>query len=108
MVDGLDREYIDQQTNWDRLRVRIKTRPEQRPTYAVMLACLFADRWVQVARLDDWDGCPHIDRTNPDGTIDKEWLPDAMDNKINARRTLSWMKQNWLRERQRYESQLEP
>ncbi|NJL99876.1 MAG: hypothetical protein HC924_14245 [Synechococcaceae cyanobacterium SM2_3_2] len=109
MADGLDREYIADFSDKDRLRVRFKTKPEQKPTYAVMLECQFIelkDQWIQVMRLDDWDGCPHIDRAYPDGTVSKEWLPDTGNNKINTSRAVAWAKSNWEKERERYESQL--
>jgi hypothetical protein len=109
MADGLDREFFVPLTDRDRLRVRLKTRPAECPTFAVMLECLFEgnERWIQVIRFDDWDGCPHIDRSFPDGTVVKEWLVDSGDHKTNAKESMSWLKKNWSKERARYEQSLE-
>lgn len=111
--DGLDKEIFIPLTDVDRLRVRIKTRNEPRPTYAISLECIFDEdeRWCAVVRADDWHGSPHLDRLHPDGSQTKQWLPDAgvdsrRNNILNMQRASEYLKGNWEQERQRYEKEL--
>ena len=86
MADHLNKEYLYNLTDCDRLRVRVKTsRNPERPTYAIQLECWFEQvgRWRQVIRADDFDGAPHFDIHYPNGTTQKKWLLDQEDNKIN-------------------------
>ncbi|WP_456154078.1 DUF7718 family protein [Pseudocalidococcus azoricus] len=108
-MDGLDKDYIDETlSHQDRLRVRLRTHPSDRPSYAIMLECQFGDdsRWVQVIRADDWDDGPHLDICSPDGSIQKQWLVDTGNNAQNCLNSLRWMKENWEAQRLRYEVEL--
>ncbi len=107
-MDGLDYEFIRLIDHQNRFRLRLKTRPNERPTFAVILECQFQEdgRWVQVIRCDDWDGGPHLDIVYPSGRIQKQWLPDMGDNKDNLREALAWMLENWESQRGRYEAQI--
>lgn len=104
-MDGLDKFFFDYITDKDRLRVRFKSKPNERPTFAVMLECSWIeDDWVQVARIDDWDGGPHIDRSYSDGRVVKTWLHDFMNNSANLKAAINQLAARYEEERSRYES----
>lgn len=107
-MDGLNREIKIPLSLNDRLRVRVKTFPGKRPTYAIQLECWFEqlDRWRQVIRADDFDGAPHFDIHSPDGTTEKKWLPDQGDNKMNMKAAEQFLRNNWKEQRKRYEDEL--
>lgn len=107
-MDGLNREIEIPLSLNDRLRVRVKTYPRERPTYAIQLECWFEEvgRWTQVIRADDFDGAPHFDIHHPDGTTEKKWLPDQGDNKINMKTAEQFLRNHWKEQRKRYEDEL--
>ncbi|NJP10938.1 MAG: hypothetical protein HC866_16875 [Leptolyngbyaceae cyanobacterium RU_5_1] len=107
--EKFDREYIALLTDRDRMRVRIKTRPNYRPTYVFQLECRFGDKddWIAVIRADDFHDRPHLDVLSPDGDSRKEWIQDWGDDKRNMKEAQQLIKSRWERERQRYESELE-
>jgi len=109
MADHLNKEYLYNLTDCDRLRVRVKTsRNPERPTYAIQLECWFEQvgRWRQVIRADDFDGAPHFDIHYPNGTTQKKWLLDQEDNKINMKAARQYLLDHWEAERARYENEL--
>lgn len=103
-----DKEYFSPITHVDRLRVQVKTNPTERPSYSIQLECQFDDeeKWVPVVRADDFHGVPHLDIYSPYGQPKKQWLPDRMDNKGNMKEAMRYLKENWHRERKRYENEL--
>ncbi|MFP4132854.1 MAG: hypothetical protein ACLFQP_09475 [Halothece sp.] len=109
MTDSLNREYLYEITDRDRLRVRVNTSHHpNRPTYAIQLECWFekVGRWQQVIRADDFDDRPHFDIHSPDGTTTKQWLYDYGDNKMNMKAAYQFLTKNWEAQRTRYENEL--
>jgi hypothetical protein len=106
--EGFNREYIALLTDRDRLRVRIKTYPNPRPTYVFQLECRFddTDSWRAVIRADDFHNRPHLDVLSPNGSSRKEWMHDWGDDKLNMQEAQRLIKNRWEKERQRYESEL--
>jgi len=106
--EDFDVEYTAQLTDRDRMRVRIKTRPNHRPTYVFQLECRFddTDTWMAVIRADDFHQRPHLDVLSPNGNSHKEWIYDWGDNKRNMQEAQKIIKTRWIQERQRYESEL--
>lgn len=105
--DSLDKEYLVYITDRDRFRVRVKTRPQERPTFSIQLECNFGgDDWYAVIRADDWHDRPHFDILSPDGSSQKKWQPDSGDNKINMKQCFNELKQIWELQRERYEHEL--
>lgn len=103
-MDELDKHFIQWLSHNARLRYRLKTRPTERPSYAIMLECKFDGEWQQVVRADDWDGGPHLDIHSPNqASPRKEWLYDSGDNKLNCKQARQWMLDNWELQRNRYE-----
>lgn len=107
--DGLDHEHFCQLTDIDRIRFRVKTRPEFRPTFSIQLECDFTGEgteYVPVVRLDDWHDRPHIDILHANGTKTKQWRHDHRNNKLNMKEAQEWLFHNWEAHRQRYEKEL--
>jgi hypothetical protein len=100
--------YVHYITDKDRLRVQFKPIPTERPTYSIQLECTFEneEQWVPVVRADDFHDRPHLDICSPWGKPKKQWLPDQMDNKANMKEAQRYLKENWHRERKRYEKEL--
>lgn len=107
-MDQLNKEIEIPLSLNDRLRIRVKTKPGERPTYAIQLECWFepVGRWRQVIRADDFDGAPHLDIHHPDGTTEKKWLPDQGDNKMNMKAAEQFLRNHWKEQRKRYEDEL--
>ena len=108
-MDELNRQHIVRITQYDRLRVRVKTYPDnRRPTFAFQLECYFEEigRWRQIIRADDFDGGPHYDIHHPDGTTHKEWCYDYGDNKKNMMEAEKFLRQNWQQQRKRYQNEI--
>ncbi len=107
--EGFDKVYIAVLTDRDRIRTRIKTRPNHRPTFVFQIECKFddTDRWVAIIRADDFHNRPHLDILSPDGSSRKEWITDWGDNKANMKEAQRLIKARWENERQRYEFELE-
>lgn len=106
--DGFDHGYEYLLTNQSRIRVKVKTRPDSRPTYVFQLECQFGEReeWITVFRLDDFHDRPHMDILHPDGRKEKQWLGDWGDNKRNMKEARHIFMERWEQERQRYEAEL--
>jgi len=90
----------------DFLVIRFKPRFKQKPSYCITLISEINGKWYQVVRADDWDGRPHLDRSYPDGRVEKQWRTDIGDNQSNYQEALDWLLDHWDVERQRYESEL--
>ncbi len=105
-MDGLDR-YVEISLGGEaRIICRFREGFANQPSYAVTLLCQIKGKWCEVVRADDWDGRPHLDRTSPDGTVAKRWSKDTGDNLSNYEVALDWLLENWYKERERYESEL--
>jgi hypothetical protein len=106
--ENFEREFTALLTDCDRIRARIKTRPNNRPTYVFQLECKFedVDKWVAVIRADDFHDRPHLDILSPTGNSRKEWLVDLGDDKLNMKEAQKIIKIRWQEERQRYEFEL--
>lgn len=109
-IKTFDKEFFTPLTPQDRLRVQVKTHPkDERPTYSIQLECKFSSegQWYPVIRADDYHNCPHLDILSPSGEKRKVWLSDQIDNKMNMKEALRFLRENWQQQRQRYEQQLE-
>jgi hypothetical protein len=103
--ETFDKEFFVFITHQDRLRVQIKTRPIERPTYSIQLECQLEPegKWCPVIRADDFHDRPHLDILFPSGNNKKVWLSDQIDNKANMKEAQDFLVKNWERERHRYE-----
>ena len=108
-IKTFDKQFFIFLTHQDRLRVQVKTRPDERPTYSIQLECQFESegQWYPVIRADDYHDCPHLDILSPSGEKRKVWLSDQIDNKMNMKEAQRFLRENWQQQRQRYEQQLE-
>lgn len=60
--ENFDREYYSCANRLRRIRVRVKTRSTNRPTFVFQLECRFddTDKWMPVIRADDFHDHPHL------------------------------------------------